>query len=429
MRAFFRNRVVRNAGWLIAGRLGQMLISFFVSLLTMRYLGPSNYGLLSYATAYLAFFSAVSSLGIHSVLVKELLDRPEEQGTAMGTALCLRVAASVLSVLLLVCVTSLADHGEPVTIAVVSLSALSLIFQSFELLNDWFQARLQSRVTAVVTLAAFTMTALYKIVLLVYGRSVRYFALATSVDYLLLGVFLLLAYRRYHGDRLRFSASYARTLLRQSWHFILPTLMICVYEQTDKLMLKHFFSEAEVGYYATAAALCNVWCFALLAIIDSMTPVILEASGKERFARENERLYAIVFYLSLLMSVLYTVFAAPVVRFLYGEAYLPAVKPLRILTWYTAFAYLGTARNVWIVSKGYQKYLFFVYLAAAAVNISLNFLLIPSMGASGAAIASLVAQAATIFAAPLLFRPLRENVCMMLRAVTLRRWKEWWAKC
>ena len=50
------NREAKNASWLICGKLAQMVLSFFVSILTARYLGPSNYGTISYVNAYVAFF-------------------------------------------------------------------------------------------------------------------------------------------------------------------------------------------------------------------------------------------------------------------------------------------------------------------------------------------------------------------------------------
>ena len=68
--------MVKNAGWMIAGKIVQMLIGFVVGLLTARYLGPGNYGLINYAGAYTTFFAAICTLGINSVIVKEFVDAP-----------------------------------------------------------------------------------------------------------------------------------------------------------------------------------------------------------------------------------------------------------------------------------------------------------------------------------------------------------------
>ena len=62
-----------------------MLIAFIVSIFTARYLGPSNYGLISYSAAYVAFFTSVCTLGINSVIIKDFVDYPDEQGNAIGT--------------------------------------------------------------------------------------------------------------------------------------------------------------------------------------------------------------------------------------------------------------------------------------------------------------------------------------------------------
>lgn len=422
LKKFLHSRAAQNAGWLIGGKCAQIGVNFFISLLTVRYLGPSNFGLLNYAAAYTTFFTAVCTLGIHSVLVKELLDAPEQQGRTMGTALGLRAAASFLSAVMLACLSTIVDAGEPTTIAVVSLSGISLIFNTFELFTYWYQSRLESKVTAIATLIAFTATAIYKAILLILGKSVIWFACATSLDYLLLGVLLMLAYRRSKGQTLSFSMDYAKKLLQKSWHFILPALMISIYSQTDKLMLKQILSETEVGYYSTAVQLCGTWGFVVVAIIDSLTPSIMCASKTDplRYRRSNLRLYAVVFWLSTAVSLLLTVFAAPIIRILYGAEYLPAVMPLRVITWYTAYSYLGGARNAWIVCENKQKYLFFVYFGAAVANVGLNFLLIPRMGATGAALASLATQIITVFVMPFLVPPLRENSLMMLEGITFR---------
>lgn len=422
IKQFLSNKTAQNAGWLIGGRIGQMLINLVIGLLTARYLGPSNYGLINYATAYTAFFTAFCTLGINSVLVKEFIDRPGEEGEIIGTSLGLRAVSSFLSALVIVCIVSIADRGETTTILVVALSSVGVVFHIFEVINCWFQSRLQSRVTAMVSLIAYFLTAVYKTVLLVMGKSVAWFAFATSVDYICVGIMLLLAYRKNRGGRLTFSWQYGKQLLGRSCHFILPGLMVAIYGQTDKIMLKHLIGDAEIGYYATAVSLCSVWCFVLSAIIDSMYPSIMQAynTDRQRFNRLNRQLYAIVFYISVAVSLCFVIFGELAVRLLYGAAYLPAVAPLKIITWYTAFSYLGVARNAWIVCENRQKYLVYIYLSAAVANVILNFVFIPIWGASGAALASLAAQVLTTMVVPFFVKGLRENSRLMVEAILLK---------
>lgn len=422
IRRAIEDPVVRNAGWLIAGRVARMAIDLLVGLVTARYLGPSNYGLLHYAAAYTAFFYSLCTLGIHGVLVRELVERPQQEGTVLGTALGLQAAASGLSALTIVSISFVADAGEPTTRLVVAAYALSAVIQAFETFQYWFQAKLQAQVTACATLVAYSLAALYKIVLLIRQEPVAYFALATSIEHLCLAALLYGCYRRRGGRKLTFSSQYGRALLKKSCHFILPGLMVAVYGQTDKLMLKHMAGSEELGYYSTAVSVCGAWCFVLGAIIQSMHPPIMEAFDRDRaeFERKNRRLYALVFYLSAAVSLGLTLLGSTAVKLLYGQAYLPAAKPLRILTWYTGFSYLGVAREAWVVCMERQKDLKYIYVLSALVNVAMNLLLIPRWGASGAALASLLAQMSTIIA-PFFMKGMGENARLMRDAILWRK--------
>lgn len=418
---FLKSKVTRNAGWLIGGRIYHMLLAFFVGLITARYLGPSNYGLINYALTYTTFFASFCTLGINSIIVKEFVDYPEEEGVTIGSTIVLRTISSALSFVMMLCVTFIADKGEPVTHAVIALCGLGVIFQVFDTINYWFQSRLQSKYSAIATVISYTIVSAYKVWLLLTGKSVEWFAVSTSLDYFVVAVFLLIVYKKHNGPRFVFSWKKAKELLGSSYHFILASLMVSIYGSTDKFMLKQMLDESMVGYYSTAVSLCNTWVFVLSAIIDSLYPGILQAfENKNLFERRNRQLYTIVFYVSVGVSLLISLLARPIVYVLYGEAYLPTVMPLRIITWYAAFSYLGVARNAWIVSYHCQNYLKYLYIGAAITNVVLNAAFIPIWGASGAAFASLVTQLSTILVFPAFIKQLRPNVKLMLDAIRLK---------
>ncbi len=423
--ALLRNKEAKNAGWLIGGRVLQMIFSLLVGILTARYLGPGNYGLISYGTAYVSFFSAFCTLGLNSVIIKDFTDHPDEQGEAIGSAIVMRLFSSLLSAIMLVSFVSIIDHDEPLTITVVAFCSLGLIFQVFETFNFWFQAQYKSKITSMATLTAYAFMSVYKIVLLILNKDVRWFALATSVDYIVIAIFLYIAYKKNHGARLSFSRKKAGGLLKKSYHYILSSMMVAIYAQTDKLMLKNMMGETEVGYYAVATSICAMWTFVLQAIIDSVYPTILKLyeQDKEDYECKNRQLYAIVFYVSLVVSVGFLLLGDLVVKILYGQAYMPSSAILKVVTWYTAFSYLGVARNAWIVSEGKQKYLKYMYGCAAILNVLLNCVFIPLWGAVGAAFASLITQLFTSIVLPMFFKEMRPNAKLMLQAIMLKKIK------
>lgn len=421
--SLLKNKVIKNAGWMVGEKIIQMLISLVVSLLTARYLGPSNYGLINYATSFTAFFSAFCTLGINSLLVKEFVDRPEDEGMVLGTAILMRAISSLLSAITIIAIVCVIDRDEPTTILVVVLCSIGMVFHVFNAFHYWFQRHLKSKFTAIASLTAYVVTAVYRVVLMISGKSVTWFALATSVDYVCLAAVLVYFYRKEGGQKLGFSWAYGKELLSRSKHFILSGLMVAVYGQTDKLMLKQMLDLTETGFYSTATAVNSMWCFVLVAIIDSLYPSIMEAhraGNEELFKRKNRQTYAVVFYVSMAAAVGFNVFAELIIYILYGRAYLPSAMPLRIVSWYTAFSYLGVAREAWVVSKDRQNHLIKIYASAAIGNVILNVLLIPRWGASGAAAASLVAQILTGMVIPFFIKDLRENAVLMLEGILLK---------
>lgn len=146
-------------------------------------------------------------------------------------------------------------------------------------------------------------------------------------------------------------------------------------------------------------------------------------NDKDAFEKKNRQLYAIVIYVSICVAAGFMIFGKLIIKLLYGDAYLPALMPLKIVCWYTIFSYLGTARNAWIVSTNNQKYLKYICGGAAVANVLLNWIFIPIWGASGAALASLLTQIATIVVIPYFIKDMRPNVKLMLEAVLLKNMK------
>ena len=423
--SFLKHREAKNASWIIGARVVQMVLSLLVSMLSARLLGPSNYGLVNYGITYTTFFMSLCTLGINSVIVKNFVDYPEEKGTAIGTAIGLRLMSSTLSIGIIILISCFLDRGEPETIIVVALCAGCLMLHAFDTIAYYFQSLYQSKYSSTVALIGYAAASAYKITLLLLGKSVRLFALATSVDYIVIAILLLAVYTWKGGPKLGFSWRKGKELLSKSYHYILSGAMVAIYGQVDKLMLKHMVDQTAVGYYSIAVSISNMWVFVLAAIIDSMYPTILQLhkEDKNQFDRKNRQLYGIVFYVSIGVSIILTIFGRFAILLLYGKEYLPSSGALSVVTWYTAFSYLGVARNAWLVCENKQKYLKYTYAAAAIMNVILNSLMIPLWGAMGAGLASLITQMFTSIGLPAMIPDMRPNVKLMLQAIALKDWR------
>lgn len=412
-------KVARNAFWLIGARVYHMVINLVVTLLMARYLGPANYGLINYAASFAAMFTSVCTLGISSILVNELI-HGENRGQLLGSGIGLRLCSSLLSVVTIVALAWALNPEEPATVWVVLIYSTTLVFQSFDSINCWYQANLQSKVTAKISIAGYTAAAVYRIWLLMTRKNVYWFAASHAVEFALVAVLLLWSYRRDapRDQKLRFSPAAGRGLLGKSYHFILSGMMVAVYGQMDRIMLKSMIDETSVGYYSAAAAITSMWPFVLSAIIESTKPVILEKYGQDTssFHRHLIRLYGAIVYISFAAAVGITLLAEPLIDIMYGQAYMGARWALCILCWDTAFSYLGVARSIWMVPNGKQKYEKYIAGSGAVCNLILNAVMIPLWGVNGAAAATLLTQIFTNFIVGFFFREIRENNFLILKA-------------
>ncbi len=415
-----QNKVFRNASWIIAGKIAQSVLNLVITMLTARYLGPSNYGLVSYAASIVAFAVPIMQLGLNNTLVQETVHHPEEEGKLYGTAIFMSACSSLACIVGVISFSLVANAGETDTLIVCALYSLLLFFQALDLIEYWFQAKYLSKYAAVVSLCAYALVSAYKVFLLVTEKSVYWFAVSYALDYLLIALALLIIYRRLGGMRLSLSRTVARRLWEKSRYYILSGLMVTVFLQTDKIMLKLMINEAATGFYTVAVSAAGMTSFVFAAIIDSARPAIFESQGvsEEAFEKNISRLYAVIIWLSLLQSVAMTLLASPIIHLLYGTAYAPSVPVLMLIVWYTTFSYIGPVRDIWLLANGLQRYLWAINGSGALMNVLLNACLIPYFGIMGAAAASLVTQIFTNVILGVILRPLRRNHHLLLRALS-----------
>ena len=418
MMRIFRSRLVRNASWLIVGKIFEMALGLIISMITARYLGPANFGAINYAASLTAFFTSICTLGLNGILVKQILDNPGKQGEILGTSIVLRLVSSAGSVVAIAAVATILNPGDDVTVLVAILYSLCVLFQAFDALQYWYQANLRSKVYTIIGFIAYATESAYKVYLLISGKSIIWFAVCNSIDNGLIAILLMAHYRKNYGQKLVFSKARAWDLLRHSYHFIISGMAVAIYGQIANIMIKHFMDSASVGYYSAALTICNVWPFVLAAIIDSARPAIMQEKERNHSAYTDRivQLYSLILYLSFAAALLINVLGKYIILILYGSNFLPALPSLRIVAWYTAFSYLGVARSIWLVSEGLQRYEKYLSLIGAACSIVLNVVLILPLGVEGAAWAALATQVLTNFIVPFAFPELRINSRMIVNA-------------
>lgn len=88
--------IIVNTDWLFGDKILRVGVGLIVGVWVARYLGPENFGLLSYATAFASMFGIVASLGLDGIVVREIVRNPSHKDEILGTAFLLKFAGGVL---------------------------------------------------------------------------------------------------------------------------------------------------------------------------------------------------------------------------------------------------------------------------------------------------------------------------------------------
>lgn len=413
------SKVARNATWIIGCKLVQSILGFVLNMLTARFLGKSSFGDISYAMAVVSFVVPLMRLGFGNIMVQEIVQNPEREGKAMGTGVFLNLVSAFACIAGVTAFAFVANPGETETVIICALYGIKLIFEATDLMSYWYQAKLMAKYSSVISLIVHFVVLGYKIYLLVTLKSVYWFAVTSALEYLLCSIGMYTIYHFKKTQKLSISLKLGKELFDKGKHYILSSMMVMIFAETDKIMLKGLIDSSATALYSTATILAGATGFFFAAIIDSFRPWIFEVqkTNEELFKERLKMLYSFIIYISLLQSIVMTIFAKPIVLLTYGEQYAEAVGALQIVVWYTTFSYLGSVRNIWILANNKQKYLWVINLFGAGANVILNVTLIPFLGIYGAAIASLVTQIFTNVIVGYILKPIRPNNAIMVSSL------------
>ena len=409
-----RRRFAANTGWLIAQSVFQYMLSAVIGIIAARFLGPANYGILGYGVSLMAIFQAFCTLGFNDIQITNMVETPEDEGGIIGTSLTLRLVSSTLSIGGIALAAWITRPGESLLLLVTILQSVQLIFQSFDAIRLWFQKELMSKYTAIGSIVGNIACSAWRIVLLIQGAGVEWFALTSVIQMLANYLVVVPLFYAKAKMRLWFSWDVAKRLLSRSWHFILSALTYAAAAHFSRLYLGGALGDETLGFYNAAYMIATMWLFVPLAIVDSALPVLLQTkrNNPEAFYPRYQITQMAVFGISMAAGIGLSILAPWVVTLLYGEAYAPAAAVLRIIAWLGVFSNIGSGRSIWIQAEGKQSAVKYISLITAVASILLSVLLIPPFGLIGAAVACVGGFVVSAFVAPMMMKNTRSFVTL-----------------
>ncbi len=386
-------RYFANTGWMFFGQMFSLIVSFFIGAWIARYLGPENYGVLSYALAFSGVFSFIASFGIDGILSRELIKTPGNRDLLLGSSFFLKLVGGFIALVLCIVGTFLFQISL-VARSLIILYSFNFVLQSINVIQIYFQTEVKSKYNVGSQMVAMIITSILKISIIVLNKGVIWIMLIYFLDSIWLGIGFIITYKKV-GLKLRnwkFNQHIVINLLKNSWPLMLAIAAGSIYLRIDQIMVGALLGNYKVGIYAAGVKISEVLYFIPGVICGSLFPAIVNAkkTSIQIYKHRLKNFYILMTVIPIALAIPITFFARPIIYTLFGSGYLESVNILRVYVWSSVGLYLGQAMSQYLISENSVKVVFLLNFLAMVANIILNFLFIPAFGILGSAWATLI---------------------------------------
>jgi O-antigen/teichoic acid export membrane protein len=387
--------VAKNTGVLFVSQIISYILGFFFIMYITRYLGPEEYGILSFALAFTTIFGIMADLGLSQFIVREISRDPSLAPKYLGNALGIKIIASLLTLILAALIINGLNYPAK-TVDVVYLIALYVLFNSFiQLFYSLFQSYEKMEYQAI----GLVLTNILLLVLALLGIHLNmdlvYFALVYFIVSLIILIYVaVVSLRKFIIPKIEFDLDFSRKVLGESLFFVLAMVFTEIYFNIDSVMISLLVGNTAVGFYNAAYKLIFILMFIPGVLVISMFPVMSKhfKSAKNLLKLEYERMFKYLFIIALMILVFGFIFADKIILIIYGSAFIPSISALQILICVIPIIFITYLSGNLLGSINKQRFVAIVTAASAVLNVILNLFLIPQFSYFGASVATVLTE-------------------------------------
>lgn len=387
--------IFKNTSWLSVSQVITSICAFLWTILIARYLGVSDYGILSFAISFTSLVSIFMDLGMSTFITREIAKNKNLLFKYVNNIFLFKLILAFA--LLIISNLALYALGYPYTTILVTLIfTMEMIFLSMvAFLNGVFQAFENVKYQSIGTILNCIFLLLGILITMGLDLGVVYIAISYAIGYLAYFVFMILEYVPKFGfPKFELDFKFIKEVVIGSIPFGLTNFFYTIYFSIDIVMLSILAGDYATGLYKSAYNLITVFTTFFIVYQAVIFPVM------SKFFKESQNLIKVSYELSVKYLLLIIIpisvgvfyYAMPLINLIYTNQYSLASTPVQILIWTVSFLFINGAASVLLNAIDKEKTVTKIYIIAAIFNVCLNLILIPMLSYDGAAIATVLSE-------------------------------------
>ncbi len=388
----FTSTVARNSAFVIATQVVLKILAFLFNVYIVRRLGAEHFGQYAAVMAFVAIFAILSDLGMAPYMLREIARERGNVRWLLPNVVVLRMLLSGG----VVAVTTAAAYAlgkEPDMVLGIFIGACGLFLYALQgPLDATLMAWERLDYTATFSLLSQVVFWGLGTLALLTGWGFVGLLLASLVS---VGCLALLegwvVLRQLRLRELTLAPRRWGELVRAGLPFGISSMSFSLQGRFDTALMSIVLTDTIVGWYNVPLQLVHMSMLLAQSVCTAMFPSLTRAYSEDPQSIVGivHRALKYLLMISLPIAVGTTIIAEPLTILLYTDEFLPSAPLLRILIWTVPLLFLAELMGALIMALKQEKAGARINIVNALISVALNLALVPTVGAMGAALATL----------------------------------------
>lgn len=387
--------IFKNTSWLSISQIITSICAFLWTIIIARYLGVSDYGIVSFAISFTSLIGIIMDLGISTYITREIAKHKKLVNKYFNNIFLFKLILAALLFFISGLLLYLLGYPQ-LTIVVTLIFTIELIFMSMlSFLNGVFQAFEQVKYQAIGGILNSSFLLIGILITIGFDLGIIAIALAYTIAYSIFFLYMLTSYiRKFSFPKFELDKRFIKEVLIGSIPFGLTNFFYTIYFSIDIVMLSYLTGDYATGLYKSAYNIINVFTTFFVVYQGVIFPVMSKFFAESKDLLKSSYELSVKYLLLIIIPISVGVFfyARPLVDLIYSNQYSLATTPVQILIWTVSFLFINGAASILLNAIDKEKTVTKVYIIAALFNVALNFILIPHMSYDGAAITTVASE-------------------------------------